>query len=285
MLVAIIVTYHPNIDHVKTMCREIASTGVKICLFDNTPMSSLELEDVDHVLTERQNLGIAYGFNRCIEHARRQFPNVEGFIFFDQDSKVTSNNLEALIKVFYELKNDEIPVGVLGATPVGADGLPYKLPTKQNTLKNHQTLQEVWFVISSFSIVPTNVFDEIGLFKEELFIDLVDSEFSFRCTKNGKLNLVVKNIKYSHEVGINQINLLGKRKVAISSPLRNYYQIRNALLVGKEYGWYMYILRTIVRRFTHTLASGLIHGSLWLRIRYFFSGLYHGILGKSGKHQ
>lgn len=284
MFVAIIVTYYPDVSHVKSMCKEIKASGNMVGIFDNTPKSELDCVGADFILSCGDNLGIAYGFNRCIEYCKNNYKGIEGFVFFDQDSVVIAENLDHLIKIYWRVKKDKIPLGVLGANPIGADGKPYMLRKQKRPEGIPDDLEKVWFVISSFSIVSAETFDKVGVFKEEFFIDLVDSEFSFRCEKHGMINLISINTTFIHEVGVSQFNFNEKRKIAISSPIRNYYQIRNAILVGIEYHWYPYILKLIIKRFVHTLLSGFLQGELGPRMRFYFKGIYHGFSGKTGKY-
>jgi len=74
------------------------------------------------------------------------------------------------------------------------------------------------------------------------------------------------------------------RSYSISKPLRNYYQVRNAILVGKENGWIYYTFRTVTLRFIQICLSGVYEKNLLARVAYFYRGLLHGLTGKTGKY-
>jgi len=117
MFVAIIVIYYPEIEHVQKMYAELSKAGVHVIVFDNTPKQDAapnhqksiasELKEGDDlfVLGNGSNVGLASGFNRSIECAKKEFENIEGFIFFDQDSYINSQQINSLLAEYFYLIN------------------------------------------------------------------------------------------------------------------------------------------------------------------------------------
>ena len=294
---SVIVTYHPNISHVMEMCKALIDAGVGVVIFDNTPdciTSNQIISSVSEVFRDGANIdvigsgvnfGLSVAFNRSVKHALDTHEDIEGFLFFDQDSTLTSENLSALIREYYQLKDKNTPVGVFGALPVDDKGTPYRVRKSKFECigANNENYFCADFVISSFSLVPRTTFEKVGFFDEKLFIDLVDSEFSFRCSKYGLLNIVSKNVQFPHVIGDKRGTVLG-RSFAISSPIRNYYQARNLILVGRDYGWYYFIFSKVLKRFIQIILSSFYDHKFLLRIQFFIKGVYDGILYKGGPY-
>jgi rhamnosyltransferase len=293
---AIIVTYSPDIEHIKSMVKEILSANISVIIYDNTPISSSssdcsgsisELYQQDSkvcVIGDGENNGLSIAFNRSIRAAYNFSRNIDGFIFFDQDSHVSSEKLEKLILDYKDLIFKKIPVGVIGATPVDSNGEPYRVrPYFKNEIDLPDEFSSMSFVISSFSFIPTTTIEKVGYFDERLFIDLVDSEYSFRCQKVGLLNIMTSNVKFTHVVGTARIRLLG-RAFSVSNPLRNYYQARNLILVGLSYKWRIKLIVKLAKRFLQVIISGIYFGGVMKRICYFAKGVYDGLRGKGGAY-
>ncbi len=283
MNIAIIVTYNPDIDHVNEMIVNLKESGTEVIIFDNTPSVKhlyKEFENVD-VIRFDGNFGLGFAFNKSIEFARSNYKDVSKFMFFDQDATFKSSDVISLFDEFDFLEKQGYEVGVLGASALMIDGKPY--PFKEHIdVGDIAGYEQPWFVMSSFSVIKSSTFDKIGLFREELFIDLIDSEFSFRCRKSKLLNLVSKNTTFKHIVGESR-KKIGSQSYSISKPTRNYYQVRNAIIVCKEYGWFFICLKTIFKRFTQTCLSGYYDKNLLKRLKFFFKGFMDGVNGKTGK--
>ena len=291
---AVIVTFHPDIQHLESMARQILSAGVNLIIFDNTPASDAtgligKIFEFDSqasvsVVGEGINYGLGIAFNKSIDLALKTNKSMSAFLFFDQDSTVSKNDLLDLIDGYEKLTALGIPVGVLGATPVDVNNKPYRVKREQTELANlPEGYHCVSFVISSFSLVPKMSIDTVGPFDERLFIDLVDSEYSYRCKRNYLYNIVSDSVRFTHVIGINRLNFLGRR-FSVSSPLRNYYQARNLILVGIAYKWRLILLFKILKRFVQVVLSGMYFGYLSLRIKYFIEGLCDGLRGRGGAY-
>ncbi|MGR5547049.1 glycosyltransferase [Vibrio sp. PNB22_2_2] len=293
MNIVVISTYNPNFNHLKKMIKNILSSDreLHIIVYDNTEFLDVKKE-TNHfsdeifkshkitILSNGINEGLSIAFNNSINYALNDISeNIKGFFFFDQDSTVESSQICGLLDEFALLNIGN--VGVFGAQPVDKNGDSYIRQAQM--LSESSNYIETDFVISSFSYVPLETINKIGLFDEDLFIDLVDSEYSFRCSANGLLNLVSKKIKFEHCIGVSRHKLLGLRGYSVSSPIRNYYQSRNLILVGRKYGWFKFIATKLSKRFLQVLLSGFHEGNTLERVSFFYRGVKDGVLLKGGK--
>jgi rhamnosyltransferase len=74
---------------------------------------------------------------------------------------------------------------------------------------------------------------EVGCFREDLFIDYVDVEWYLRTTQKGYSLWGVCAATMQHDLGDEPISLFG-RTVFAHSPLRHYYLVRNAIALYRS---------------------------------------------------
>jgi len=270
------------------MVQPLVDENIKVVLYDNTP-NSFDLSSINHQsiykLGNGDNKGLSVAYTESIKFIENKYDklDIEAFLFYDQDSTISPKNVEELIEEYNFLKDNKTPLGVLGARPINDQGDFYGVHKIKKQKNFPDKFIEVEFIISSFSLVPYSTIQKVGYFNEKLFIDLVDSEFSFRCTKFGLLNFMSKNVLFTHEVGERKGTLLGLKSFAISSPIRNYYQARNLILVGRDYKWYGFIFKKLSKRFIQVILSAFYSGDFLKRMNYFFKGIVDGIKYKGGR--
>ena len=78
-------------------------------------------------------------------------------------------------------------------------------------------------------LVPVSTLKDIGLMKEELFIDYVDIEWCLRAASKKFNFYAIPSATMSHAIGDERKSVLG-REISIHSPfLRRYYLARNSI--------------------------------------------------------
>jgi rhamnosyltransferase len=92
------------------------------------------------------------------------------------------------------------------------------------------------YAITSGNLVRVNLFDEIGLYDEGLFIDCVDFDFSLRLRRAGHAIYRVPNASMEHHLG-EDADVPGflEKFYDRHSPVRRYYQTRNYLYLAERY--------------------------------------------------
>jgi rhamnosyltransferase len=96
--------------------------------------------------------------------------------------------------------------------------------------------------------MPTSNLVDIGIFREDFFIDMVDHEYCLRARKLGFLVMITRKPLMRHSLNSpTTMSLLGKELTLTNSAVfRRYFIARNCLLTAREY-WrtdFLYILRT-----------------------------------------
>jgi rhamnosyltransferase len=147
--------------------------------------------------------------------------------------------------------------------------------------------------IQSGLMLTTEALDDLGAFREELFIDLVDTEFYLRATDAG-WPTVLADAEFDHSLGTfvearifgRTIPLRGKPlKVRIAASWRYYYIFRNRILVSRQYArrhpvWAASGYWTDFRHLA--LVTALAPGRL-ARLNAALAGVKDGIRGRTGK--
>ncbi len=90
---------------------------------------------------------------------------------------------------------------------------------------------------TSGSLVRLSAFEELGGFREDLFIDCVDHEFCLRARRHGWRIVQQQDAVLLHRMGrLHKVTFPVRCWVTDYEPIRRYYMVRNLLEVSREYG-------------------------------------------------
>jgi rhamnosyltransferase len=98
-------------------------------------------------------------------------------------------------------------------------------------------------------LIAREVFEKVGLFREEFFIDCVDTDYFLRAAANGYATVAAMDCSIAHELGRRASTIPGRPGIAVHPPFRRYYMARNRFVLIHEYGhrnrvWLRHTLRT-----------------------------------------
>jgi rhamnosyltransferase len=201
-------------------------------------------------------------------------------LLLDQDSVLDEGMVERLIAVHREIP-DPARLAVLGAgfrdihkPDAGSSdrGLPW---------------EEVESVITSGSLLRPATLDLIGPFREEFFIDYVDSEFCFRARARGYRVARTREPLMSHAIGAStRHRILGIGKwTSNHSADRRYYMSRNDTVMLKEYAgfrWGGWAIKSLGRRVRACKRIALYEEDKLDKIAAVASGWWDGVRGRLG---
>lgn len=285
---AVVVAYHPPPDFFDRVM--LISERVRhVIVVDNGSSASIvkALRDISSrpniglILNER-NLGIAAALNQGIRlAASRSFHWV---LTLDQDSEPCAGMIEDLISA----RNDAPSRSrVALVAPVYLDS--YSGRAELDDLCGGRKSAEIMAAITSGSLLATPAFFEAGPFREDFFIDYVDFEYCLRLRKASFSILRACDARLLHSVGRSTVHeFLGKTHVITNHPpLRRYYITRNRLLTIKAYAtretaWSVEQSRAVITDFAKML---LFESERMSKVRYFFKGVLHAALGRTGELQ
>lgn len=249
----ITVTYNPDINLLTTQLNALPPTALKI-IVDNASSAEIrdELEKLitrtpnTHAYYNERNLGLAAALNQGARTAQALAPETQYILLLDQDSEPLEGSISTLISGFESLRSSGEPVGAVGPTLRDADtGLTHGFhqQTTWRWRRVYPALTErepvpCTNLNGSGTLMPLNLFLELGGLDEALFIDHVDTEWSFRMLAAGYTLWGIPQAVFVHRMGQASIRywLFGWRLWPSRSPQRHYYLFRNAVwLMQRDY--------------------------------------------------
>lgn len=238
---AVISAYKPEpalVAHCRQLAPQVArivvvddgSASVAAAVFDE--LSSLGVT----VLHQPENLGIGAAMNRGFEELARS--EAELVVTFDQDSLVPDGFVDALV--------DEYDARVAAGLRVGMIAPEFFSSTPQTRGSTSEAYIEAYTPIQSGLLMPAAVIAELGPQRADYFIDLVDTEYYLRARRAGFIAACVPGLTLPHGFGHRlYVHAFGRRlrkrsgrprMVAVSTPFRYYYRVRNRVVLNREYG-------------------------------------------------
>ena len=191
-----------------------------------------------------QNLGLAAAVNRGVRAVRDAAPEARFVLLLDQDSEPVPGSVEALATGFEALQASGERVGCVGPTLLDvATGLAHGF---------HQCTRWRWKRVypapgaaepvpcanlnGSGTLVPVDLFLDLGGLEDDLFIDHVDTEWAFRVQGHGYRLFGIPQAVFRHRMGdaSQRIWLFGWRVWPVRSPRRHYFLYRNAVILMRR---------------------------------------------------
>lgn len=231
-IAAVVTLYYPG-EETLVNIKSYYDYVSKIFVFDNTEkkcalynsLYSLSKINYHH---DGQNEGIAKRLNAAATMAINE--GYDWLLMMDQDSSFLLPMIENYLICLknYIPKNDVALFGINHEVQIKVAEIPCK-PVFSEEL------------ITSGSLLNLSLFNEVGLFNENLFIDAVDYEYTIRILLAGYNIIQFPNIQLNHQIGtllkrasIKTLFLVKKEK-KVHSPLRCYYMYRNNLYLQYKY--------------------------------------------------
>lgn len=285
---ACVVLYNPSSDIIEN----VATYADKVDHFivvdnsDNKQPKIIETLKNNHsniiYIDNHGNLGIATALNIACDTAMTQ--GSDWILTMDQDSKFI--NFDDYLDCLSSLPNkSETALLAANAGRFSTD-----------EIQNHSSdciSQEEFIVITSGNFLNLKLFNTIGRFDDNLFIDVVDYDYCAKVRLSGYKTLLFKNILLEHQLGIlhKRKNLL-TRKIKYKrehSPQRAYYIARNYLYLARKYGKVLpqefSLLKVLNIVFIHDVTKIFLYeDQKFKKIYAKFLGAYHFIIGKYGKY-
>ena len=286
---AVYVTYYPDLVLFERSINSIASQVRKIYIVDNTPGKEMRLESFRNEKTEiiylGDNFGIAYAQNVGLKKALEN--SADYILLSDQDTIYPENYIQEMLKAFsYNEKVAAVAPKFKDLNKghdsffIKADSLCFKKIYPKGGL--HEIMQ----AIASGKIINAKFLKNIGLMNEELFIELIDIEWCWRARKKGYKIIGNADVWIAHKYGDSYVKI-GRRKITIRSPERQYYIVRNIFYL-LFYSNSLDIFRRIVlffKAFRYMIFYPLLVKPHRKNLKYVLLGFWHGINKKLGRLQ
>jgi rhamnosyltransferase len=230
-IAAVVILYHPDQNAVENILTYTSFIN-KLYIADNSETPArFVIDKIQNQVAETEyihdgeNSGIAKRLNQVCKMSITE--GYEYLLTMDQDSSFEQTMIENYFRCFNHSPGKE---------KVAMFGVQYENPDWASATCNPVSWTTL---ITSGSIVNLSLFEEIGGFDEQLFIDTVDFEYCFRSIQKGFRNILFKNILLTHRLGTKKLkHAAGKKKnlsYSIHSPVRLYYMLRNYMYLRAIY--------------------------------------------------
>ena len=229
---ATVIWYNPDNENIKNI-RTYIDYVEKLYIIDNSKENNKKLADsLNNLKTEYiyndKNLGIAKALNLACEKAASE--DFEWILTMDQDSSFDSDSINAYFRAFEKMTKNN--VGIISPRHI--------LKNDIDKFSDDKESAEVDHVMTSGNLLNLKIWEEIGKFDENLFIDEVDSEICFRIIESGYKVIQLNKIRMFHELGNLEKRNFFTRKISVlnHNHIRKYYIMRNKFYMLKKYKKY-----------------------------------------------
>jgi len=280
----IIVTYFPENNLIDKVINQMS----KVIVVDNgsSPQYIIflkQLADSNKIILikNEKNMGIALALNQGIKLALSL-----GYLWIltlDQDTEAHKNMLQEYSRAFL-LSNCNIFIFGCNYYNVNKGKFLYKPGDEKNNL-----LKKVKSVITSGTLIHKLVFDTIGYYRDDFFIDSVDHEYCLRARKYGfDIGLLKKPLMVQYIGETKKDSLLNNFFSGYwHKPIRNYYIARNTTKIIKMYVFsdFFRCLRHFLRLTYKGLTIVLVEDEKKAKFLFYLKGIVHGIMDKMGNYE
>jgi rhamnosyltransferase len=263
----VIITYNPD-SRLRESISVVGKIFRNIVIIDNHSFNDVRSlignNNLNYIQNE-ENFGIAKALNIGADFAFKN--GAEWILMLDQDSIPRYDILEVFKSVYsqYNLKNR---IGQIGVS------IP-QLSTKKSPFKDVKVL------ITSGTLLSLRIFNEVGRFREDFFIDSVDFEYSLRIRKKGYVNLLSPEFGIDHQLGNTRVKKIWFLTISSSnhSPIRRYYMARNHAILSIQYffSFPIWILKKNLAMVQILLQMLIVDDQKILKLRNTCSGFVAGI--------
>ena len=278
-IAGVVILYHPDIEQLSDNIQTYLNGLKQLYVYDNSESKTPGLEEALLKLHPsiqyhyfNANEGIAKRLNQAI--AQATLNQYDFLLTMDQDSSFKDGDFDKY-KLSIQSSGDS-NVAQFGVNCQPDFTLPKDEPEEALTL------------ITSGSILNVSLAKHVGPFNEDLFIDFVDAEFSYRVIQNGYTNLMFSNIVLNHALGtLVEGRGLGNFKKSmriIHTPTRVFYIVRNGLyLLFKAQGLTSSMKKDVIRCIK-IIKNDLIYNPELLAVyKNLFSGISAFLMNRMGK--
>ena len=259
---AIVVSYNPDIEVLLSLLRQIGAQS-DFLLVDNNSINIQAFESECTAIAGcigieklSENSGLASAINLGLRRAMQL--KYRFALLFDQDSELGeaffSNMYSAWLEAQQLSGSMVAAIGPRIENPENGRCMPFKRFDRLFARSDSKpvpggSLYHTDFLISSGSFLPLENLPDIGLMKDDYFIDNIDLEWCFRAHSKGYALYGTSRAILHHRIGEASTNLLVRQGVLVKhSPLRSYYSTRHRInLYSKSYAPRQWKIRDFFR--------------------------------------
>ena len=278
-MAAVVVTFHPEPDFAAMLASMLPQVGAIIvvdngsCPADLPAHDDPKLEGRVEIMANGENRGIGAALNQGLRRASQR-----GFswaLTMDQDSSPLPNLVAAGRRAF-EAHPQPHQLAAIGASVVDAGEL-----TAPAAAYRRMTA-----VITSGTLQSIPIWERLGGFREDYFIDCIDTEFCLRARAHGLEIIQATEAALSHRIGIpTQKWVVGRWMIPTNhSPLRRYYVTRNRISLWRKYARSdgRFVAKDMRQTVREWIGIAFAESDRPAKVRAILAGLRDGLFGRYG---
>jgi rhamnosyltransferase len=292
---AIVVTYHPNIIQLKNLIFSLSQQCKNVLIIDNSEPSCRMTAKLEHqfsdvnVISLDHNTGLGVAQNIGINHALQN--GAEAVLLFDQDSTVDSSFVSGMWNTYLMAqRTNSVPVAAIGPrySDVNQDIRSPFVRLSGLKIVRVQCTQDKLYVevdclIASGSLLLRDALCVVGLMREDLFIDYVDTEWCLRAKQMGYRCVGACTVEMRHSIGDEVVFWRG-HSYTLHTPLRHYYLMRNATaLYFRSRLPLQWKVADGIRLFFKFCIYSVLAKPRTAHISMMIRGIWHGLIGHMGR--
>lgn len=276
----IVVTFNPD-DAIGERLLKLADIFEFVLVVDNS-CDEDQIEKVAQcaqqlnfcIISNRSNIGLGAALNQGFDVALEK--GLQWCVFFDQDTKIYPSFLNSSqASVLESLAQPAIIGNNYLDKHAGASRFPY-------STVNTASYKKAKTVITSGSFVSMELYDKIGGFREDYFIDSIDHEYCLRARKHGYNVILSLPIAMEHSLGQQRNGRYRLLSVPEHEPKRKYYIARNIVVTIKTYYSFdkAWCLRQMARLAVEFVCILLFETKKKEKIKATVKGVKYGLAGR-----
>lgn len=287
---AVVSTFAPSTDVLTSVRRLLDECDAVVLSDDGSPSGSDVLDMAEAlgamVVRAERNNGIAFTLNKGIAAGLAAYPETALLVTMDQDSILEPGYIDMARRAYIAAQAVELQVGML--TPDCITGLPRRRrASRRGVALSGEPIQ-------SGLVIPTDAWRRLGPFREDLFIDGVDSEYFLRADDAGLLAVVATGSTITHALGtMTEARILGRKimvggrsvSVRTAATWRYYFIMRNRIHLVRSYGarhpWWA--AKGVLADYRHLAIVSALAPGRGPRISMALRGLRAGLAGVTGR--
>jgi rhamnosyltransferase len=276
---AVVVTFHPEPDFAAMLASMLPQVGAIIvvdngsCPADLPAHDDPKLEGRVEIMANGENRGIGAALNQGLRRASQR-----GFswaLTMDQDSSPLPNLVAAGRRAF-EAHPQPQQLAAIGASVVDVGELSAPAAA----------YRRMTAVITSGTLQSIPIWERLGGFREDYFIDCIDTEFCLRARAHGLEIIQATEAALSHRIGIpTQKWVVGRWMIPTNhSPLRRYYVTRNRISLWRKYARSdgRFVAKDMRQTVREWIGIAFAESDRPAKVRAILAGLRDGLFGRYG---
>jgi rhamnosyltransferase len=282
---AVMVTYHPSAKMLENVSNALAQVQGLVVVDNGSNDNELDPLRVAsqtlgfHLIENGENLGVAEALNQGVCWAMSNgYPWV---MLFDQDSRITGGFVRQMFAA-WESHPDRERVGSIHPRYVDPD-------TGIEPVVRRASDGGPVFSLTSGALMPAWIFDKIGNFASEYFIDCVDFEYCLRIRAAGYMIADSREALLLHAAGHpTRLTVLGfSFRPSHHSAERRYYISRNRVALYRKYFrvFPVWVLQSMNEYLRETIKCFVGERDRGRKFRNILLGTRDGLIGRMGRRE